>query len=446
MPVLTPVDHIIDERLAPWISAFEQAESDFARSGPPWVRTIRREAIERFAELGFPTTKNEDWKFTSVAPLAKIAFRRPSNDNSSVVELPPGLPADAHRLVFVNGRYSRLLSGEPAENGFIVKNLKNAWSAESPAGPDMFHCDGCGDHAFTALNTAFAEDGAFVYIPDGVVVERPIHVIHIAVPGTAPEMFHPRNLFVFAPRSQASLIESYIGTNRNGSGAPYFTNAVTKILGREESIVSHYKLQRETANAFHIATVRAEQGRGSTFSSLSFSFGGALTRNELSAKLAEGSDCALNGVYVAGGRQHVDTHTEIDHAEPRAASRELFKGILNGRSSAVFNGRIIVRKDAQKTDARQTNRNLVLSEDATINTKPELRIYADDVRCTHGATIGQLDEEAIFYLRSRGIARQAAREMLTGAFARELVSTITPEAVRNYFDAILTSRLAEEIA
>jgi Fe-S cluster assembly protein SufD len=427
------------DRQDAYLSAFERQEHELASIGPAWLRPIRRDAIECFADLGFPTARDEDWKFTSVAPLAKISFHRPTEFrlSASAAELVAQLPGGERRLIFVNGRYWPA-SADPIESGLIVTNLAEAFThAES-------HLARYADyrkHAFAALNTAFFEDGAFVYVPAGMVVERPIHLVYVSLPGSGPQICDPRNLMVFGARSQASVIESYIGIE----GAAHFTNAVTEIVAGEGAIVDHYKLQQEPGSAFHIATVRVQQDRGSTFKSHSFSFGGALTRNEVNAVLAKGSECTLNGLYVVSGRQHVDTQTSIDHAEPHAASHELYKGILSGRSSAVFNGKIVVRKDAQKTDAKQTNKNLVLSEDSTINTKPELQIHADDVRCTHGATIGQLDAEAIFYLRSRAIPLEAAREMLTQAFAREIVDTIKDEPLRNYVDGILRSRLEKEV-
>ncbi|HLJ15127.1 MAG TPA: Fe-S cluster assembly protein SufD [Bryobacteraceae bacterium] len=471
----------IDERQAAYLSAFEQSEDELARVGSPRLRELRRTAIESFAELGFPTPRDEDWKFTNISPLTRLAFHPPLEANAEVDDaaqvagLIQRLPRDEYFLVFINGRYAPTLSSElqlttaartgPVSDGFpagggkdrlIVTGLRDAFTtAGSLCEPHIGRYADYRKHAFIALNTAFLDDGAFVHIPNDMVVERPIHLIYVSLPGSQPQVCHPRNLIVIGARSQASLIESYIGPSRlsgepkrtRGSSAnqsPYFTNAVTEISGGEDAICNHYKLQQESPSAFHVATLQVEQGRGFIFKSQSFSFGGSLTRNEINSVLAEGSECTLNGLYVVSGRQHVDTHTSIDHAKPHAASHELYKGILNGQSSAVFNGKIIVRKDAQKTDAKQTNKNLVLSEESTINTKPELQIYADDVRCTHGATIGQLDEEAIFYLQSRGIARESAREMLTEAFAGEIVDRVGVESLRNYFHEALKSRLVKE--
>ena len=439
---MMPVDQTIDQQQVPYISAFEHSETDLARIGHPWIHQIRRDAIERFSELGFPSAHDEDWKFTNLDPLLKISFagRVERGDTVRASEIVRRLPGDHYRLVFVNGRYSPSLSNEPGQD-LTIRNLRDALSDGTPLLEQ--HLARLADykkHGFIALNTAFLEDGAFVYVPRGVIVERPIHLVHVSAAGLRPQASHPRNLIVVDANSQASVIESYIGVD-NGL---YFTNAVTEIIGGEDTIIHHHKLQRESDQAFHIATLQVEQNRGCTFTSHSIAFGGALARTEVNSVLAEGSECTLNGLYVVSGRQHVDTRTSIDHAKPHAASHELYKGILDGRSSAVFNGKIIVRKDAQKTDAKQTNKNLVLSEDSTINTKPQLQIYADDVRCTHGATVGQLDEDAIFYLRSRGISRETARDILTTAFARDIIDRIKLESLRNYIEQILTSRLARE--
>ncbi|MGH9667167.1 MAG: Fe-S cluster assembly protein SufD, partial [Bryobacteraceae bacterium] len=383
-----------------------------------------------------------------VAPLTKERFRAAvAAENGSrayIAELVCQLTKDADSLVFVNGR--RAASVSPRSGAVRISSLHEAYANASAL--IEAHLTRYADYrrqAFVALNTAFLDNGAFVYIPDGTSADRPIHLVYISVPGSGPQISHPRNLIIAGAGSRFSLIETYAGIDSGAAQQPpYFTNAVTEIVCGKDAAVDHYKLQQESDSAFHIATLQVQQGRGSNFRSHSLSFGGALTRNDVNAVLEHGSECTLRGLYAVGGQQHVDTHTSIDHAKPHAVSHELYKGVLNGHASAVFNGKIIVRIDAQKTDARQTNKNLVLSEGATINTKPELQIYADDVRCTHGATVGQLDEEAIFYLQSRGIGRENAREMLTHAFAREVTGTIQIETFRNYVEELLASRLAKE--
>jgi Fe-S cluster assembly protein SufD len=290
-----------------------------------------------------------------------------------------------------------------------------------------------------ALNTAFAEDGALIEIPRGLVVEEPIHLLFVSTPGTEPAVSHPRNLILAGRESQATIIEAYVGL---GDGV-YFTNAVSEIVTAEGAVIDHYKLQGESEKAFHVATVQGLQERSSSLNSHNLSFGAALTRNDVNSVLdAEGAECTLNGLFVVAGRQHVDNHTTLDHAKPHCNSHELYKGILDGQAVGVFNGKIMVRKEAQKTNAIQSNKNLLLSEGAVINTKPQLEIYADDVRCTHGATVGQLDRDALFYMQTRGIAREAARDLLTYAFAGDLFDRVNVATVRNRLDEALYSKLS----
>ena len=423
----------------PYAAAFERLPA----SGREWLDGLRESGMRRFAELGFPTTKDEEWRFTNVAQIARTVFEPAAPAPVTRTEIDRLLyPAAGTRLVFVNGRFARELSSlVPLPSGVKAGSLADALATADPDGVRAHlgqHADIL-DHAFVALNTAFAADGAYVRVPRGVVVERPVELVFVAAGGAASAVTHPRNLITVGPNAQVTLVETYLGL----AGAPYFTNAVTEIVAGEGAVVDHYKLQLERKDAFHVATMQVAAGRSANFSSHSISFGGALVRNDVTAVLDEGCECTLNGLYLVNGRQHVDNHTAIDHAKPHAASHELYKGILDGQASAVFNGKIYVRKDAQKTDAKQTNKNLVLSEDASINTKPELQIWADDVRCTHGATIGQLDAEAIFYLQSRGIGREQARDMLTYAFARDIVERIRVEALRDRLERLLYERLHE---
>ncbi len=360
--------------------------------------------VEAFAQIELPSPRDENWKFTNLAPLAKIAFE-PATEAPDASRILAQFPHHGTRIVFVNGQH---IYGSLAPD---------SWPQENSL------------QYFAALNAAFANQPAAVHIRG--VVSDPIHVIHVALPGAAPKMSHPRNLFIFEPGAQASIIESYVGEG------VYFHNPVTKIFAGEGAVVEHVKIQRESRDAFHISSIQIEQARGSVFTSRSFAFGGSIARTEIYSRLEEGAECTLNGLYCVTGKQHVDTRTVIDHAKPHAASHELYKGILDGQSSAVFNGKIIVRKDAQKTDAKQTNKNLVLSEDATINTKPQLEIFADDVKCTHGATVGQLDADSMFYLRSRGIGHAEARAMLIHAFAHEIINGIKDQKFRQYVGTLL---------
>ena len=396
-----PVEEI-SQQLAPFVEAFERLPED----------PLRRAAFDRFLEAGFPNSHDEDWKFTNLNPLARTNFEvaAPARTADVAERLIPAFGPDAATLVFVNGYFAPFLS-----NGAMV-------------GDEFPEIRAAGENKpFIALNRAFCRDVARVHVPAKMNgAGEPLYIIHLSVPNEHPTFSNPHNQVVVEREAQASVIECYLGDGK------YFTNALTEIVAGDGAIVDHYKIQRESNQAFHISTVQIAQGRDSVVTSRSFAFGGALARTEIIATLDQGSECTLNGLYLVDGHRHVDTRTTIDHAKPHATSHELYKGILDGRSSAVFNGKILVRKDAQKTDAKQTNKNLVLSEDATINTKPQLEIFADDVRCTHGATVGQLDSESIFYLRSRGIGLDEARSMLIEAFAREIIDGVKIAELRDY--------------
>jgi Fe-S cluster assembly protein SufD len=427
-----------------YLASFARFESERPGNEQPWLRRLRRDALQRFAELGFPSTHLEEWKQTNVAPLAKIPFRLAADGHAGVA--PAALArvtfpdVFCRRLAFVNGHFSpelSHLSGLPP--GVKVVSLRTAFAQDEKALEEhLARYARFDNQAFVALNTAFMQDGAFVEIPRGTVFQTPIHLLYLSTGSNQPTVLHPRNLILVGPNSQISVIESYFGLGND----VYFTNAVTEIVVADNSELDHYKLQQESQQAFHISTLQVRQASNSRFHSHSISLGGALVRNEVKPVLdAEGAECMLNGLYQIANHQHVDNHTTLDHAKPHGTSRELYKGILSGQATAVFNGRIIVRKDAQKTDAIQRNKNLLLSKNAVIDTKPQLEIYANDVRCTHGATIGQLDQEAMFYLRSRGISEQAARHLLIAAFAAEIVDEIKIEAVHDWLRAIMTARL-----
>ena len=348
-----------------------------------------------------------------------------------------GLPQlDGPRLVLVNGHYCPELSSlNAAVAGVTVESLAEVLrTAPELAELQLGHHADCADHPLVALNTAFIQHGAFVCVKAGTVVEQPIHLLHVWTAAERPFAAHPRHLIVAGPLSQVKIVETYFGLDDNIC----FTNAVTEIVLDDGAIVDHCKLQRDGPSAFHMSTVQARQHRGSTFHSHLISLGGRLARQETNTRLAdEGCHCELDGLYLARGQQHMDSRTRIDHLKPRCTSREWYKGILDDRAHGVFNGQIHVHQDAQKTDAKQTNQTLLLSENATINTKPQLEIYADDVRCTHGATVGQLDDEALFYLRSRGIALEHARNLLIYAFANEVLDRIRVPSVRAVLEKTL---------
>jgi Fe-S cluster assembly protein SufD len=420
-----------------WLAEFNRQEKELARISRPAVQRLRKSAIARFDELGFPTARTEDWRFTSVAPLVQTTFQ-PATPGVTPVADAPGSPLDhvpgmdaACRIVFVNGYYAPDLSALPALPGGVI--LGNLNSQHDYVEGYLGRYARFDDNAFTALNTAFFRDGALVVLSRNAVLEQPVYLVYLATAGGA-EVAHVRNLVIAGTASQASLVEVYASL---GEGV-YFTSSVTEIVAEEGAVLDHCKLQQEGPGAFHFANTQVRQGRASSFTSHYVGFGGQWVRNEVRALLdAEGCECTLNGLYRASGRQHADNHTVIDHAKPHCASHELYKGILDGQTRAVFNGKIFVRQDAQKTDAKQTNQTLLLSDDATINTKPQLEIYADDVKCTHGATVGQLDAEALFYLRARGIGKDEARGLLTFAFANDILGRIKVEPLRRRLEQSL---------
>jgi Fe-S cluster assembly protein SufD len=414
------------------------------------VRALREAAIARFAELGFPTPRLEDWKFTNVAPLARVPFRvapahgdgrRTENDRGRLEELLAATGAGdlPRRLVFVDGAYAPALSAID-DATVTARSLREVLEGD-PARVTPY-LGGVADvthAAFAALNTAFFADGAFVEIPAGVVLGEPLALVHLSTAPAEPVAIQPRALIALGAGAQATIVECYAGLE----GGVYFTNAVTEIALGPNAALDHYKVQREGSQAFHVSLVEMRQERDSRFTSHNVSLGGALVRNDVNTTLgAPGAECALNGLYIAGGRQHVDNHTSIDHAASHCTSRETYRGVLDDRARAVFNGKIVVRPDAQKTDARQTNKNLLLSDEATIDTKPQLEIFANDVKCTHGATVGQLEEDAVFYLRSRGIGRKEARSILTYAFVCDVLAEMSVESVRATLEQTVAAQLA----
>lgn len=430
-----------------YVSTFSAFEKQLSDDGWSWTLPMREAAIRRFAEAGFPTTRLEDWKYTNVAPLTRTQFQlAPSGENGLSAGRLLASPLagmafgeEACRLVFVNGRYAGGLSSGAIVRKAHVGSLREAAETRRPAiEPHLGRYVDYAGNAFVALNTGFMLDGAFIEVPQGVVMDRPIYVLHVSTATERPAACYPRNMVLAGPDSQLSVVEAYIGL----TGGSYLTNSVTEIVLGPNSVLEYYRLQGEGAAAFHVSSVNVAQSRDSSLRSHSVSLGGALIRNDIRVALeGPGSDCSLNGLYVVRGREHVDNHTVIDHVSPHCTSREMYKGILDGKATAVFNGSIIVRKDAQKTDAVQSNKNLILSEDAVINSKPQLEINADDVKCSHGTTIGQIDRQALFYLRSRGISPRDGQELLTFAFANEILSRMKVESVRSRVERILSEGL-----
>ncbi len=422
-----------------YVDQFAKVAGSLPGDDLPWLKQKRKSAIERFSELGFPTPRNEAWKYTRVAPIEKRAFVPPAKAaavSASQVERFYLSDTDCHHLVFVDGRYSAALSspGELPE-GVIIEDLSGAIT-RTPEVLEEILSDGDAENrsAFAELNSAFMHDGAVVKLPKDGVVTYPIHLIFVSTGRQDEFVTNPRILIHADRGSRAAIVESYVSLD----DAVYFSNVRTDIVVGASACIEHYKLQRESRKAFHISDLRVHQSSGSGFHSHSFSFGGSLVRNDIRVGLdAEDAVCTLNGLFMADGRQHVDYHTYIDHHKPRCVSQELYKGILSGRARGVFNGAVYVHPGAIKTDAHQTNNNLLLSRDAEIDTKPQLEIYADDVKCSHGATVGQLDEDMLFYLRSRGIDEPAARGLLVYGFARDVIDRIEVNAIRN--------RLAESL-
>jgi Fe-S cluster assembly protein SufD len=427
----------------PHLEKFERFERTTEQ--PSWLFPLRKAGIARFAERGFPTLHDEDWRFTNVTALAKLPFR-------PVFELPTDAVSgqaleqrtfgklDSVRLVFVNGHFVEHLSAlSGLEEGVMAKSLAIALKTDSALLEKHLARQAAGEeNPFTALNTAFFQDGAFIRIAAGRRASRPIHLVFLSTPGEPGATSHPRTVVLAERGSQATILETYI----SAGDAPYFTNAVTELVLEEGARVEYCKVQDESLEAFHMAAVHSHLGRGANLLAHSFALGARLSRNDIRTSLAgEGVECILNGLYVTRGEQLADHHMVVEHASPRCNSHEYYNGILDGRSKGVFHGRILVRQPAQKTDAKQTNKNLLLSQDATIDTKPQLEIYADDVKCTHGATVGQLNEESIFYLRARGIGAETARRMLIHAFAGEIVDRIRYTPAREELDRIVWERL-----
>jgi Fe-S cluster assembly protein SufD len=406
---------------------------------PRWVSQARESAIAQFERLGFPTTRLEQWRFTSVAPIADRTFSLATDGVAGVsAEHTRPLSAPIAHAVCVNGRFAPKLSNLDAlPKGVQVLSLEAAMTSHAAVvEPYLAKLALTQTSAFTSLNTAFLRDGIFLIIPAGTIIERPIEVTFVSVSEGRGSVSHPRLLIVAGDASQATVLERYVGTG------PAFTNAVGEVWLGANAVVDHYKLQEEPADAFHVASMFLHSARSGTFSSHSLTFGGGLVRNEVIAALnGEGIDCTLNGLYVGRDRQLIDNHTTIDHAMPHCGSHEIYKGILAEQSRGVFNGKIIVRPDAQKTDAKQTNKALLLSDEANINSKPELEIFANDVKCTHGAAIGQLDDAAMFYLRSRGLGVSESRAMLVHAFAGDILNRVKIVPVREYLEEILMARL-----
>ncbi len=436
---------VVKGKIPPWASNHAEISRRRLGNGSTWFDPVREEALRRFEALGLPTTRREEYRFTNLAPLGRVDFRRAEGvkapiETERIEKLLFGDRA-AVELVFVNGVLDEALSsrGDLAD-GAVVMPLSTAIrerreGVEEHLGRHI----GMETNFFAALNTAILDDGLFLHLPDRCILEKPVHVLFHTTTVDQPIAGHPRNLLIANRGSAAVVIESYAGEGET----PYWTNAATEAVVGEGSRLTHYKQQLESENAFHISALDVTQSASSRFVTFSISFGASIARSDIRIDLdGEAIESDMNGLFLARGDQHVDHHTTMNHAGPRCESREFYKGILAGRAKGVFTGRIVVCKDAQKTNAFQANRNLLLSDDAAIHTQPQLEILADDVKCSHGATVGRLDEEALFYFRSRGIDPEEAEKMLIGAFAGEVVEKIDLPLLRERVAALVSARLA----
>lgn len=428
-----------------YIETFDRFEQSLNGQKDHAMHAVRRQALSDFAASEFPTTRDEEWKYTNVSPILKHRFSpvlQPGSTSVTAQAVEPFLlhTLDCHVVVFVNGHYEPALSRnaelpDAVEIGSLSAALKEK--------PDLVekYLGKCARHetdAFMALNTAFAREGGFVFVPDNTIVDKPIHLLHVAAETAGEFVVYPRHLLLAGANSRVTVVESY----ESLSNHRYFTNVVSEVITRENAVIDHYKLQNESERAYHISTMDVQMQGRSRFVSNIISLGGALVRNNVDVTLdGESIEASVNGAYLVTDDQHVDNRTVMDHAKPNCVSNQLFKGILGGKSRGIFNGKVIVRKNAQKTNAYQTNNNVLLSDLATVDTKPQLEIFADDVKCSHGATVGQLDEEAMFYLRSRGIGEFNARSILLKAFVNDFIEFASDEALKARLEKMLMERL-----
>lgn len=430
-------------------SAFLALQEGSSRN---WLKRLRESAMERFGELGFPSVRDEEWRYTNLAPLTKVAFIPPLPSAFTKQAIPVDLDAFAYpettesQLVFVNGKLQKdlsLMAGVPDDLTAI--DLLEACAHPEYEEIVRNHLARSVDYVangFTALNTAFISGGAFIHIPMGVAVEKPLHLLFLTDNGSNSPVTFPRVLIVAEANSSATVIESYAAL----AESQYFTNAVVEIALYDGASLVHHKLQRESLRSFHVANTVADLGPNSSYDATTITFGAELSRHDLRVTMDhEGAECWVDGLYIVSSGQHADTHSVIDHRRPHCTSHQLYKGILDGKSRAVFNGKIFVRPGAQKTDAMQTNKNLLLSREAHVDTKPQLEIFADDVKCAHGAAVGQIDEEEMFYLETRGIRPDLARNLLTYGFAEEVIGKIKTDSLRQQIDKIVLNRLGARL-
>lgn len=430
-------------------AVFQSFEKKRSSNSPSWLGALRRSAFSRFTQIGFPTVRDEDWRLTNIEPFVKDPFHfvfDPSPDGLTTERIPQfflGPEKEGDLLVFINGFLSKEFSRiSEKDSSLRIGSLTQALQ-ECPEIVRNFlgKIVPYERNGFTALNTALFQDGAFVYLGEGKSSERPLCLLFITSPPQEHWIAQPRNLIVLEAGARALLFESYVSFSTRS----YFTNVVTEIVLKKKAHLDHYKIQKEAkSSGCHVATTQIQLEEGSRFLSTAVSLGAKLGRENLNVTLNnQETECTLNGLYLVSEGQHTDHHTRVDHLKPRGTSRQLYKGILKGKGTAVFNGKIYVHQNAQKSDAEQINKNLLLSEQATIHTKPELEILHDDVKCTHGAAVGQIDEDQLFYLRSRGIQEKKAHVLLTQGFAREITDRIKMKALQEGLERLVLERLEE---
>lgn len=438
---------IVQEQLGHYVSAFGEFRKAAVRPDLLWLTRLREDGFAQFAEAGFPSTNVEDWRFTNVAPIAKAEFQLApqlqEQELDSIREQIESseIPNAACRIVFVNGHFTPEFSSMAALPAGVFAASLAAQLAQSPERlePHLGRYLNIKRDPFCALNNAFIEDGAFIHIRRGTVLEAPIQLLFVSVGGEAPRMNHPRNLIVAEEGAELTVVEEFVSLGNT----PVFCNAATELVAAEGAVVSHYRIQQENPELFQISTLRMQQKKSANLSSHSLLLGGAIVRNNVHPVLAgEGGECLINGLFLGRDREHLDNYMLVEHASPHCESRQFYHGILDDQAHGVFHGRIIVHKDAQKTDAKQTNRNLLLSDDAQIDTKPQLEIFADDVKCTHGATIGQMEENALFYMRARGIDELSARRLLLEAFASECLDRMKEGPARAHLADLIRDHIS----
>lgn len=427
-----------------FLQELESRSAIASAEAPDWLEPVRRAAMERFATTGFPNARDEEWRFTPVGPIAQTDWQpAPRGARLGRKDLEPfvfGHP-EWITLVFVDGGYRPELSSthSPAP-GLRAQSLSEALQGDGALlRTHLARYATIESSPFTALNTALAGDGALIHVTPGPGATQPIHLVFVTTKGAKGSVVHPRNLIVVEAGTRASVVESYVTLAPDAS---YWTNAVTEVALGANAWLEHTRIQRESERAYHVAATHVHQERDSHYRSFSMAMGGALARHNLHARLSdENVEALLYGLYITRDDQLVDNHTAIYHDRPNCRSWEVYKGILDGRSRAVFNGKVLVQPEAQKTDAKQTNRNLLLSDKAKVDTKPQLEIFADDVKCTHGATVGRLDDLALFYARSRGVPAKDAQLLLTYAFAAEVIAEVTLQPVREELERLVRRRL-----